>query len=201
MSGPVPLPVPDTIRPVPDTIRSIYLPKEPNNSKQIEKKVPKNRVITYTNKWIIESDDLMPEKQWEWVKRCHESSHDTSTNDIQNDPKWVLSLSLMRKKLTGYQAQDHKKDKYNAAEFVTMDKVIDLLFHCNNKCYYCKEPVMILYDHVREPKQWTLERIDNAVGHNSDNVEIACLQCNLKRRTMYHERFLFTKQLKIIRKP
>ena len=44
-------------------------------------------------------------------------------------------------------------------------------------------------------KQWTLERIDNGMGHNKDNVEIACLLCNLRRRTMYHERYVFTKQM------
>jgi hypothetical protein len=48
--------------------------------------------------------------------------------------------------------------------------------------------------------QWTLERIDNDLGHNKNNVEIACLNCNLRRRTMYHERYLFTKELNIIKK-
>ena len=49
-------------------------------------------------------------------------------------------------------------------------------------------------------KQWSLERIENQYGHNKENVEIACLSCNLGRRTMYHERYLFTKQLEIIKK-
>jgi hypothetical protein len=57
----------------------------------------------------------------------------------------------------------------------------------------------ILYEHVREPKQWSLERIDNDYGHNKNNVEIACLSCNLRRKTMYHERFIFTKQLNIVK--
>ena len=57
--------------------------------------------------------------------------------------------------------------------------------------------VNVLYKNVREPLQWTLERIDNDYGHNHDNVTIACLECNLRRRTMYHERYVFTKQLVI----
>jgi len=60
--------------------------------------------------------------------------------------------------------------------------------------------VHILYENVREPLQWTLERIDNDFGHNKNNVEIACLNCNLRRRTMYHERYLFTKELSIVKK-
>ena len=46
---------------------------------------------------------------------------------------------------------------------------------------------------------WTLERINNDFGHNYGNLEIACLSCNIKRRTMYHERFVFTKQLIIVK--
>jgi hypothetical protein len=30
-------------------------------------------------------------------------------------------------------------------------------------------------------------------------VEIACLNCNLRRRTMYHERYVFTKQMGTVR--
>ena len=67
------------------------------------------------------------------------------------------------------------------------------------KCYYCNNPVLVLYEYVREPKQWTVERIDNKFGHNKDNIEIACLNCNLHRRTMHHERYLFTKNLNIIK--
>jgi hypothetical protein len=59
---------------------------------------------------------------------------------------------------------------------------------------------MLFYENVREPKQWSLERIDNKEGHNYGNVEIACLSCNIGRRTMYQDRFIFTKQLSIIKK-
>ena len=39
--------------------------------------------------------------------------------------------------------------------------------------------------------EWTIERIDNSIGHNKGNVEISCLNCNLRRRTMHYERYLF----------
>ena len=65
------------------------------------------------------------------------------------------------------------------------------------KCKYCRESVFLLYKEVRDPKQWTLDRIDNNFGHNNDNVIICCLDCNLKRRNTNMNKFLFTKQLKI----
>jgi hypothetical protein len=57
----------------------------------------------------------------------------------------------------------------------------------------------ILYENVREPKQWTVDRINNDLGHNIDNYVLACLDCNLKRRCRSSDKFLFTKQLNIIR--
>ena len=97
----------------------------------------------------------------------------------------------------GYKAQDIKKDKYDESLFIKHDQVLQLMTESENLCFYCKEKVYVLYENVREPKQWTLERIDNDHGHNEGNVVIACLACNLRRRTMHYERYLFTKQLTI----
>ena len=59
--------------------------------------------------------------------------------------------------------------------------------------------MFLLYDIVREAKQWTLDRINNDIGHNIDNVLISCLECNLKRRRTNKDAFLFTKQLVIVK--
>ena len=68
------------------------------------------------------------------------------------------------------------------------------------KCYYCKVEMMIMYETVREAKQWTVDRVDNDIGHNTDNYHLACLSCNLKRRRTDDDKFLFTKQLGIVKK-
>ncbi len=49
-----------------------------------------------------------------------------------------------------------------------------------------------------ENLQKKIERIDNKIGHAIDNVEIACLSCNLRRRTMHHERYLLTKNIQTV---
>ncbi len=54
-----------------------------------------------------------------------------------------------------------------------------------------------MYDSVREKKQWTLDRINNDLGHHNDNTVVCCLECNLKKGTMNDEKFKFTKQLRI----
>ena len=42
-----------------------------------------------------------------------------------------------------------------------------LLLESKMKCKYCRESVFLLYKEVRDPKQWTLDRIDNNFGHNN----------------------------------
>ena len=49
-------------------------------------------------------------------------------------------------------------------------------------------------------KQWTLDRLDNRYQHSDKNCVISCLQCNLQRRCLDDKKFLFTKQMNLIKK-
>jgi hypothetical protein len=102
-------------------------------------------------------------------------------------------------KISGYKCQDVKKGLYDESKFVHFDDVIALMNSRKMACFYCKKQALLFYEYSRDSAQWTLERIDNKHGHNTDNVEIACLNCNLRRRTMYHERYVFTKQMGTVR--
>ena len=66
-------------------------------------------------------------------------------------------------------------------------------------CIFCHEPVLILYQFQRDKKQWTLDRINNDLAHTQNNVEICCLECNLKRRRIQYKAFAFSRQLKIVK--
>lgn len=57
-----------------------------------------------------------------------------------------------------------------------------------------------MYENKREMQQWTLDRLDNSIGHEKNNVVICCLKCNLERRCINDDKFLFTKQFKLIKK-
>ena len=96
-------------------------------------------------------------------------------------------------------SQDIAKNILCTEKLVDLPKILEMITECEMKCFYCKQPVMVLYEYARDPRQWTVERIDNKYGHNKDNVAIACLNCNLRRRTMYHERYMFTKNLNIVK--
>lgn len=105
--------------------------------------------------------------------------------------------SEIKNKISGYKQQDVKKKKYEEENFVTFDYVIEKLLCSKLKCYYCNERVKIFYNMCKDETQWTLDRIDNEIGHNDGNVLISCLGCNLKRRKLDKDKFNFTKKMTI----
>ena len=105
----------------------------------------------------------------------------------------------IKTKLSSYKHQDIIKKRYNSYEFVSFEETINLLKKCLLKCCYCSDEVYILYEIVREMKQWSLDRINNDIGHNSGNLVISCLECNLKRRRTNKDAFMFTKNMIIIK--
>ena len=106
----------------------------------------------------------------------------------------------INRKISGYKQQDIKKGVYEDSKFINIDSIINQMRETELKCYYCKVEMMIMYETVREAKQWTVDRVDNDIGHNTDNYHLACLSCNLKRRRTDDDKFLFTKQLGIVKK-
>lgn len=166
--------------------------KTPKENKTIEKKEKSKRVITNHKSWQFSEQDLTFDTQYRILNNI-------KTQYDYNDPYHRTIISQIKGKIYGYSYQDETKEKLSRELFVDLSGVLQKLIDSKMECYYCKKKVKILYEYVREEDQWTLERIDNSQGHNTDNVEIACLSCNLRRRTMYHERYLFTKQMNIMK--
>jgi len=110
--------------------------------------------------------------------------------------KSLLEKELERK-IQGYKAQDIKKDIYAPTLLITLADTIEKLLPTKLLCYYCKTAIVLLYKNVREPSQWTLDRINNDKCHSNENTVVACLKCNLQRRVTHIDKFTFTKSLKI----
>lgn len=152
----------------------------------------KIRKIISTNQIVFTDSDYSFENQMNIIQIIADKAVLTE--------QCAFVLQEINKKIGGYKSQDKIKGLFDPKLFVDEKYVLQLLLGSHLDCFYCKKKTNVLYQKVREPTQWSLERIDNAFGHNKDNVEIACLSCNLSRKTMYHERFAFTKQMgKIIK--
>ena len=119
--------------------------------------------------------------------------------DISFNEKNIIVKELLHK-YHGYKNQDIDKEIYDKDTFITFENIIEKLLCSKLKCYYCNAKLLILYENIREPLQWTLDRINNNLDHSNENTVISCLKCNLQRRCKNIDKFKFTKQLKIIRK-
>lgn len=176
-----------------ENIKKLAVSLEPIDKKKKEVKIQKEkqkRQITSTTKWIFGEPELDCIYQWNLIKQI-------KNDNMVDKEQCEFVLKQINNKIYGYRSQDIDKNKLDETKLINIQYVIDLLISCENKCFYCKENVEILYEYVRESKQWTLDRLDNAFGHNNDNVVIACLSCNLRRKTMHPERYVFTKQMVI----
>jgi hypothetical protein len=160
--------------------KQIVLPekKESKESKTIQPKEIKKRKVVATDRWI--------------------HSTETACNLLSDSSKTPFIYQQIKNKIHSYRSQDIEKKILDEENLADLSGVLMKLSDANYTCYYCKDPVQLLYENVREPKQWTLERIDNKRGHVLDNVEIACLSCNLRRRTMKVERYVMTKNIRVV---
>jgi len=156
-----------------------------------ENKETKKRVEC--DKWTISEDCLFVNKQLELIKLVQENDYKYTT------PENKLIIQQIERKISGYKQQDIDKKKFNADKIVKLNHIINSLMECNMKCYYCDCEMYLLYEVVREHKQWTVDRINNDLGHNYDNYVLACLECNLKRRRRTKDAFFFTKNLSIVK--
>ena len=158
-----------------------------NNQKKDRKKKVE------TNTWNLNEEELSFKIQLELLQNIYNKAEivDTNANNF--------IINHIKTKISSYKQQDILKNIFLEPEFVTFEYVVNLLNACDLKCHYCSCETYLLYEFVRDMKQWSLDRIDNDIGHNKNNLVMACLECNLKRRRTNKDAFFMTKNLTITR--
>ena len=165
----------------------------------VEKEPPQIRKIA--QKWVFTEESLSASNQFANLEKLLDARINPLVDaTMASNPHLLEIHRQINYKIHSYRSQDLKKSLYDESRFVDYTYVMELLREKKLLCFYCRESTTLMYDTVRDGKQWTLDRMDNSMGHNRGNVEIACLTCNLRRRTMYHERYVFTKQLNVVKK-
>jgi len=165
-----------------------YLIKRAN---RVKNEIKKREIM---NKYNIDKKFLDYNLQLQLIKEIHSKECD----DVNIREKHILNQEI-EKKLASYKQQDILKKKYDEMSFIDIDCVIRKIINCEMKCFYCNCQMLVLYEIVRELTQWSVDRINNEEGHNKDNFVLACLNCNIQRRKTNSNKFLFTKQLNLIK--
>lgn len=156
----------------------------------------------YLFKKLIKTDNSDKEnKKVERKKLLPDLYYETSEQEsiLYNEDDEIRDLLIknIKSKLSSYKQQDIVKNRYQENAFVSLDYVIHLLKEMYCRCAYCKNVMMLFYYKSHDKAQWTLDRINNDIGHNTGNVVVSCLLCNTQKRKRDHEKFSFTKSLKI----
>jgi RNase P subunit RPR2 len=145
-----------------------------------------------TMKWTIDDAFFNYDKQLEVLRRL-------IADDITLEERNLFKKEI-KAKLDGYARQDKENGMVDdLSAIISLDATIELLLISKLRCTYCRQCCELIYRDVMAPRQWTLDRVDNDQGHNDGNVVLACLACNLQRRTMDAERFKFGKQLRVVK--
>jgi hypothetical protein len=82
----------------------------------------------------------------------------------------------VQNKINGYKSQDKIKGRCEGN--VIVEDIFQLLKTQEFKCYVCKDEVKTSNWKPHCLYQFTLDRIDNNLPHNRDNVLISCYYCN-----------------------
>ena len=117
------------------------------------------------------------------------SENSEALKDEKIDKSFSIIDKNIIKKLNSYKQQDTKKEIYNEDQFISKNSVIELLVSSKLVCEYCNCNMTMFPEKVYQANQWTLDRIDNDIGHNEGNIIISCYKCNIQRRKMDKDRF------------
>jgi RecG-like helicase len=153
----------------------------------------KNKKRIQSIKWNFDNKYYNYDNQ---LKLLNKMTHALSDED---DAVVQIMKQQINQKINSYKHQDVCKNLHDPLQFVKFEDLLNDMIHTNLLCYYCNCQLQILYDKSRETHQWTVDRINNNLGHNCHNYHIACLECNLKRKRQNDAKFLFTKQLNLTR--
>jgi hypothetical protein len=184
-----------------DIIKHVFMETMTNKEKKAQNKKAQNKIAQKEDKqkervvcqrWTFSLDQYKYESQLETIQAIY--NNQSCSNLISK-----TMVQEINRKIYGYKHQDLLKHKYNEDDFITLESILRTMVQCSLLCYYCHQHMDVLYCISREGKQWSVDRINNQLGHNKDNFYLACLECNLKRRCRNDDKFLFTKQLKIVK--
>ena len=85
--------------------------------------------------------------------------------------KNVEVYNNIEEKLISYIIQDKKVEgRYNEKDFITFNEVSNIIYSQGSRCIHCWKKCT--------NDNWSLDRINNDIGHNTNNCVISCVECN-----------------------
>jgi hypothetical protein len=162
-----------------EEVRKEYMKnyREQNKEKLKERRLQNKEKlkVNYKN-WYDKNKEKKKEYVTEWIKENKEHINEYRRNYYRE----VISLKLkstyaMKNKLKSYKESDFI---YNRDFDIDEEYVIDLLEKCDYKCENCNIKLKMEWIENYDKQQFSVNRIDNKIGHIKGNCNITCWGCN-----------------------
>jgi len=79
------------------------------------------------------------------------------------------------------------KIKFNVKGDIDINTVLNLLYEQNNKCANCKDELLMMNYKPYCCYQFSIDRLDNNIPHDKDNVRITCYYCNCEHHGKFDQ--------------
>eukprot|EP00960_Hanusia_phi_P054420 762651-Hanusia_phi.AAC.2 len=88
------------------------------------------------------------------------------------------------KKIQHYRFTDSQKN-YDTKDYIDLDYVTDMIRTQNESCAICGCELLLKNYKAKDPRQFSVDRLNSNAGHVKGNIQITCLRCNCsKKRSM-----------------
>ena len=86
-------------------------------------------------------------------------------------------------KIRGHKRADKQYNRpFAGGDYITIEWVKTQLDLCHNKCVLCGKDLKLTNYEAKDPDQFSIDRIDNALAHVKSNCQITCWQCNCDKK-------------------
>ena len=91
-------------------------------------------------------------------------------------------IARIEAKIAGHREADLKTGRsWAESDYVDVPTVLALLKEQRNRCCVCHEHLLPAWTKPKEPRQFSIDRLDNDLAHVKSNVRMACLRCNVSK--------------------
>jgi AAA domain len=128
---------------------------------------------------LFDWDSSQVSKEWFWTAITRTTSLNLISfytgNEIANEKQRIKELErLIQKKLDSHKRYDVERNIHDKKHFVTVQWVMKELQRTQ---WICAEQGCEMMQHSGN-RQWSIDRIDNDLGHTKYNCRIICISCN-----------------------
>ena len=147
-------------------------------------KIVSNKMIANAEKVSEKASEKASEKVPEKVPEGKGKGKRPSMKEYGKTRRGRINIKVQK-----YNKRDRIKG-FDTSKNVKPKDIDEMLTKAMNRCYYCQMTCLIKDYKPYDKRQYTLDRIDNLIGHEKSNCVIACYSCNSKRGCMGFNRYL-----------